>query len=87
LSRGTVRAGLPDFSWSKHTKMGKMHIPNDHRLFQTAINYTKWPNNIPNGHKIYKHFSFQVPPKFTQILIFGLKTNDLANLEQSAGQP
>jgi hypothetical protein len=34
------RPGLPDFSWSEHTKLGK-NIPNDHNLYQTAINYTK----------------------------------------------
>jgi hypothetical protein len=35
-------SGLPDFSWSKHTKMEK-NIPNDHKLFQPTVNYTKWP--------------------------------------------
>jgi hypothetical protein len=64
--------GLPDFSWSKHTKMGK-NIPNYHTLYQTSIKYT-------NGHKIYQHFLFQGPPKFTQIGIFGLKINHLATL-------
>jgi hypothetical protein len=34
------------------------NIPNDYKLYQTAINYIKWPENIPYGHKIYKHFSF-----------------------------
>jgi hypothetical protein len=32
--------GLPDFSWSKHTNFGK-NTPNDHKLYQTAMNYTK----------------------------------------------
>jgi hypothetical protein len=27
-----TRTGLPDFSWSKHTKTGKIHITNDHKL-------------------------------------------------------
>jgi hypothetical protein len=80
-----LRAGLPDFSWSKHTKLGKIYqigknIPNDDQPYQTAINYTKWTENIPNGHKIYQHFPFQGTPKFTQIGIFGLKTNHLATL-------
>jgi hypothetical protein len=39
------------------------NIPNDHRLFQPAINETKWPYNITNGHKIYKHFFFLGPSK------------------------
>jgi hypothetical protein len=44
------------------------------------MNYTKWTKNIANGHKIYQHFPFQGPPKFTQIWFFGLKTNHLATL-------
>jgi hypothetical protein len=35
---------------------------------------------ILNGHKIYQHFPFQGPPKFTKIGIFGLKINHLATL-------
>jgi hypothetical protein len=34
----------------------------------------------PKSSKIYKHFPIQGPPKFTQIGIFGLKTNHLATL-------
>jgi hypothetical protein len=45
-----------------------------------AMNYTKCPQNIPNGHKIFQHLPFKGPPKFTQIGIFGLKTNHLATL-------
>jgi hypothetical protein len=48
------------------------------KIYQITIKYTKksknvdrLPSNRPNGHQIY-------PPKFTQILIFGLKTNHLA---------
>jgi hypothetical protein len=85
-------AGLPDFSWFKNTKMGKIYqmttnytkrpqtIPNGHKLYQTAINYPKWPYNNPNGHEIYQHYHFQEPPKFTQIGILGLKINHLATL-------
>jgi hypothetical protein len=86
LPRDYILPGLPDFSWSKHTKMGK--------LYQMATNYTKRPqiipkfsDNIPNGLKIFqmaikytKQFAFQGPPKFTQIGIFGLKINHLAAL-------
>jgi hypothetical protein len=35
--------GLPDFSWSKHTKTGKLHIPNDPEIYQMATKNTKWP--------------------------------------------
>jgi hypothetical protein len=45
-----------------------------------AGKYTKWPENIPNGHKISQHFPLQDPPKFTQIGIFGLKIKHLATL-------
>jgi hypothetical protein len=34
-----------------------------------------------NGHKIYQHFSFQSPPKFIQIAIFGMKVNHPATLD------
>jgi hypothetical protein len=42
--------------------------------------------NSPNGHIIYQHFPFQGPPKFTQIAIFGLKTNHLATLVNKPGR-
>jgi hypothetical protein len=45
-----------------------------------TIKYTNWLQFIPNGHKIYHHFPFQGPSKFTQTGIFGLKTNHLATL-------
>jgi hypothetical protein len=45
-----------------------------------AIKYFQLPQNRPNVYKIYQDFSFQDPPKFTQIGIFGLKTNHLATL-------
>jgi hypothetical protein len=63
-------AGLPDYSWSKHTKTGK-NIANDHKLFQTAIKYTKWPKifqmvknkttfYISRPSKIYPDLNFLV---------------------------
>jgi hypothetical protein len=33
---------------------------------------------MPDGHKMYQHLPSQHPSKFTQIGIFGLKTNHLA---------
>jgi hypothetical protein len=39
---------------------------------------------IPNGRKIYQHFSFHGPPKYTRIGIFGLKINHLATLPRQA---
>jgi hypothetical protein len=35
-------AGLPDFSWSKHTKTEKVHQMTTNYTYQTALNYTKW---------------------------------------------
>jgi hypothetical protein len=59
--------------------------------YQNGEKYTKLPRTIPNVlkilqktaksvHKIYHHLPLQDPPKFTQIWIFGLKTNHLATL-------
>jgi hypothetical protein len=55
-------------------------VPNGHKLYQTAIYYTKWPEIIPNYRKIFQHFLFKGPPKYTQDGIFGLKINHLATL-------
>jgi hypothetical protein len=49
------------------------NIPKYYKIFQIVIKYTKWPENIPNGHKIYQHLPLQDPSKFTPIGIFGLK--------------
>jgi hypothetical protein len=80
-----LRAGLPDFSWSKHTKMGKK-LPNDHKLNQTSISYIyqTYAKYILDSHKIYQYFPFQVPPKFTQSGISSLKINHLATLSQQS---
>jgi hypothetical protein len=48
-----------------YTRVGKS-IPND----QMAMIYTNWPENIPNGHKIYQHFPFKCPTKYTKFGIF-----------------
>jgi hypothetical protein len=44
---------------------------------------SKWLSNIPKGPKIYQHFAFKDPPKFTQIGIFGSKRNHLATLRET----
>jgi hypothetical protein len=57
-------------------------------MYQKRKTFTKWPqnmytkclSNIPNGHKIYQHFLFQGPPKYTQIWIFGTIIYHLATL-------
>jgi hypothetical protein len=67
-----------------HTYQKGKSIPNNHRLYHTAIYYTKWSNIIPNGRKIYQHFPFQGPPEYTQSGNFGLKINHLATLMERA---
>jgi hypothetical protein len=54
------------------------NIPNGRSIFKIAVVYSKWPQYIPKGHKLYQHFPFQGPQKFTQIWIFGRKINHLA---------
>jgi hypothetical protein len=61
--------------------------------FQNGEKYARLTRTIPNVHKIdrksdqvaikyvYQHLPIQDPPKFTQIWIFGLKTNHLATLK------
>jgi hypothetical protein len=66
----------------QHTKTGK-NLPNDYKIYQMAIKYFQWPYNRPNLHKIYQHFQFEDHPKFTQIGLFGSKTNHLASLHGS----
>jgi hypothetical protein len=56
------------------------NIPNHHKIYQIDRKRIKWIENLPNGHKIYQHLPLQHPPTFTQIGIFGLKTNHLAAL-------
>jgi hypothetical protein len=48
-------------------------MPNAYKIFQLAV-------NRPNGNKIHQNLTLQVPPKFTQIRIFGLKIRHLATL-------
>jgi hypothetical protein len=50
-----------------YTKRGYI-ISNGHKI------------GIHNGRKIYQHFQFQGPPKYTQIGILGMKINHLATL-------
>jgi hypothetical protein len=38
-----------------------------------TVKYNKWPNFIPNGGEINQNFLFPYLPKFTRILVFGLK--------------
>jgi hypothetical protein len=71
---GGKTSGLHRFLLVQYcTKTGK-HVPNVQKI-------TKWPLNIPNGHRIYNKFRFQGTPKYTQSGIFGMKICHLATLE------
>jgi hypothetical protein len=64
-----VSIGVARFFFVRHTKIGQINM------------YAKRPQNmsniricnIPNGHKMYQHFPFYGPPKYTQIWIVGMK--------------
>jgi hypothetical protein len=47
---------LPDFSSYNIPKREK--IPNDLKIYQMAIKYTKWSSNRPSGHKTDQHLSY-----------------------------
>jgi hypothetical protein len=53
----SCRPGLPDFSRSKHTKTGRIY-QNGCKLYQTALNHTKWQYYILNDSK-----GIQILPK------------------------
>jgi hypothetical protein len=55
-------------------------LPNVH----TYSVYTKWQVCFPNFHKMYQHFPFQGPQKYTRIGISGTKINHLATLLNTA---
>jgi hypothetical protein len=76
---------LPDFSWFNIPEWKK--IPNNHKIYQTTIQYIQWQYNRPNGHKICQHLPLLDHPKLTQIGIFGLKICHLATLGRSRLYP
>jgi hypothetical protein len=43
------------------------------------IIYTKWPQNRPNGHKMYQRLPLQKHRKFAQIGIFGFENMPSGN--------
>jgi hypothetical protein len=48
-------------------------VPNGHKMYQMAFIYSTWPYK-------FQPFPCQGPPKFTQIVFFGLKIYHLATL-------
>jgi hypothetical protein len=72
-------AGLPDFSWYNTTEREICIYQNGGKIFQMATKYTKLPQNIPNGHKIYQRQQPLVPllllgSPFFPIILFGSTT-------------
>jgi hypothetical protein len=73
-----LNSGLPDLSWFKRTKTGK--------VYQMVTNYTKLKYIIPNGHQLYhtdvkytKIFHSKALQKYPQIGIFGIKIKPSGN--------
>jgi hypothetical protein len=71
----TFSSGLPDFSSYNLPKREKLHKPNGHKMYQMAVKYTKWQQNVPNGRKITKwpqnipngHNIYQMAIKYTKM--------------------
>jgi hypothetical protein len=77
-----------------YTKYFCYNIPKQKKLYKNVEIYTKWPQNIPkghklqiqNGHKIFQinqHFSIPGPSKTYPNGAFGMKFYHLATLEPS----
>jgi hypothetical protein len=64
----------------QHTKMGQ-NTPNEHTLYQGAIKYT-----YPKAVKYTNIFSFQGPPKYTQIGCIGMQIYHPATLVSSVSK-
>jgi hypothetical protein len=56
------------------------NIPNGLKIHQMALKYTKWPEEIPNGHEIYQKFPFKGLQKDFKNDIFGKQINHLTTL-------
>jgi hypothetical protein len=64
--------------WPKIYQMANTYqmaenIPKWPKVYQMTIQYAKWQQDRRNVHKIYQQLSLQGTPKFTKIVIFGLK--------------
>jgi hypothetical protein len=54
-------------------------MPNELKIYQMTIKYTKWPRKRPKGRKVYQHFLFQDHPQFTQNQDFGFENKPSGN--------
>jgi hypothetical protein len=53
VKRRKVLVRVARFFLVQKTKTGE-NLPEDHKIYQMAKNYTKWPKIIPNGQKLYQ---------------------------------
>jgi hypothetical protein len=74
LLRITFRQGCQIFRCTIY--QNGENVPNEHEIYQSAIKYTRWPENIPN----IPAFSIARPSKIYPNWDFGLKINHLATL-------
>jgi hypothetical protein len=56
-------------------------------MSQITLNYPNWPQNRPNGNKIYPRIPLQDPPKFTQIGDFGFENMPSGNPVVDGDEP
>jgi hypothetical protein len=71
--KAIASAGLPDFSWYNITKQGKIYQMTAKYPKKLHIKYTKWTENLPNGHKITKIFRCKAIQKLPKLGFLVLK--------------
>jgi hypothetical protein len=59
VNRQFSHPGLPDFFGTTYQN-GK-NIPNNHKIFQMALEYIKWPQKIPNDHIFHCKSHLKLP--------------------------
>jgi hypothetical protein len=69
------------FFLARDTKTSK-NVPNERKMYQMIIEYSKCPQIIPNGHKIHKPIFYKLrPSKIYPNSDFWLKIIHLATLQ------
>jgi hypothetical protein len=58
-----MRQGGQIILWYNIPKQRK-YMPNDHKIYQIYIKYTKLQLNASNGHKIYQHLPSKIYPNW-----------------------
>jgi hypothetical protein len=48
-------SSIARYFFVQHNKTGKnITMPNNHKIYQMATQYTKWQHNTPNGNTIHQ---------------------------------